>query len=80
VGGFFSAAFVFTLYRRGENDMDHKQIVTARLAALGVSLSDTELDQLAAAYGRLEGWEKVVQQMVQPETEPALIFRAQGED
>jgi len=60
--------------------MDHKQIVTARLAALGVSLKDSELDQLAVAYDRLLAWEKVVQQMVQPETEPALVFRAQGEN
>jgi hypothetical protein len=30
--------------------MDHKHIVAARLAAVGVSLSDSELEQLTAAY------------------------------
>ena len=59
--------------------MDHKQIVTARLAAAGVSLSDAELDQLAAAYASLLKWETVVQGMLQPEIEPALIFKAQVE-
>jgi hypothetical protein len=60
--------------------MDHKQIVTARLAAAGVSLSDAELEQLTAAYASLLKWETVVQGMLQPETEPALIFKAQVED
>lgn len=59
--------------------MDHKQIVTARLAAVGVSLSDDELDQLTAAYALLLKWETVVQGMLQSETEPALIFKAQVE-
>jgi hypothetical protein len=60
--------------------MDHKQIVTARLAAAGVSLSDTELEQLTSAYAALLKWETVVQGMLQAETEPALIFKAQVED
>ena len=59
--------------------MDHKQIVTARLATVGVSLSDDELDQLTAAYAVLLKWETVVQGMLQAETEPALIFKAQVE-
>ncbi len=59
--------------------MDHKQIVTARLAAVGVSLSDDELDQLTTAYASLLKWETVVQGMLQSETEPALIFKAQVE-
>ncbi len=59
--------------------MDHKQIVTARLAAVGVSLSDDELDQLTTAYASLLKWETVVQGMLQAETEPALIFKAQVE-
>lgn len=59
--------------------MDHKQIVTARLATVGVSLSDDELDQLTAAYASLLKWETVVQGMLQAETEPALIFKAQVE-
>jgi hypothetical protein len=59
--------------------MDHKQIVTARLAAVGVTLSDQEVDQLAVAYASLLKWERTVQEMVQAETEPALIFQAKVE-
>jgi hypothetical protein len=59
--------------------MDHKQIVAARLAQVGISLSDAELDQVAAAYASLLKWETLVQEMVRPETEPALIFKAQVE-
>ena len=59
--------------------MDHKQIVIARLAAVGVSLSDDELDQLTTAYASLLQWETVIQGMVEAETEPALIFKAQVE-
>jgi hypothetical protein len=59
--------------------MDHKQIVAARLATVGVSLSDDELDQLTVAYASLLKWETVVQGMLQAETEPALIFKAQVE-
>jgi hypothetical protein len=59
--------------------MDYKPIVAARLAGVGVSVSDSELEQLTAAYTRLLTWETVVQGMVHPETEPALVFRAQEE-
>ena len=59
--------------------MEHKQIVAARLAAAGVSLSEGELDQVTAAYAALLKWETVVQAMLQAETEPALIFKAQVE-
>jgi hypothetical protein len=59
--------------------MNHKQIVAARLAAAGVSLSDAELAQVTAAYAALLKWETVVQAMLQAETEPALIFKAQVE-
>ena len=60
--------------------MDHKAIVTARLAAVGVSLSDEEVTLLASAYANLLKWETVAQNMLQAETEPALIFQAKGED
>jgi hypothetical protein len=59
--------------------MDHKQIVTNRLTALGISLSDQDLDQLAVAYASLLKWERLVQEMVQKETEPVLIFKAKVE-
>ena len=60
--------------------MDHKAIVTARLAAVGVSLSDEEATLLASAYANLLKWETVAQNMLQAETEPALIFQAKVED
>ena len=50
--------------------------MVTRLAAVGISLSEDELDQLAAAYASLLTWEAVVQGMLQPETEPALTFQA----
>jgi hypothetical protein len=60
--------------------MDHKAIVTARLAAVGISLSDEEVTLLASAYANLLKWETIVQNMLQAETEPALIFQAKVED
>ena len=59
--------------------MDHRQLVAAWLAAVGISLSEQQLDHLAAAYAKLLHWESVVQGMIQPETEPALTFRAKVE-
>ena len=60
--------------------MNNRDIVAARLAAVGITLSDQELDQLATAYAKLLQWESIVQEMVQPETEPALTFRAKVEE
>ncbi|MGE0824771.1 MAG: hypothetical protein AB7G75_24930 [Candidatus Binatia bacterium] len=60
--------------------MDNKSIVAARLAALGISLSDDEVTQLASAYASLQKWETVVQGMLHVETEPALIFQAKVEE
>ncbi len=59
--------------------MDHKQIVTTRLAALGISLSEQEIDLLANAHASLQKWETIVQQMLQAESEPAVTFQAKVE-
>ncbi|NOT53271.1 MAG: hypothetical protein HOP18_01565 [Deltaproteobacteria bacterium] len=59
--------------------MSNKDIVTARLAAVGITLTDQELDHLAVAYGKLQQWESIVQKMIQPETEPAVTFHAKVE-
>jgi len=59
--------------------MEPRQIVAAKLSEAGINLSDDDLDQLAAAYPALLKWETVVQGMVKPETEPALVFRAKLE-
>lgn len=59
--------------------MNNRDIVAARLAAVGITLSDQELDHLATAYSKLLQWESVVQGMIRPETEPAVIFHAKVE-
>lgn len=59
--------------------MNHKAIVTARLAAVGISLSEEEINQLAAAYENLLKWETVARNIIKAETEPALIFQAKVE-
>ena len=60
--------------------MNHRQIVEAKLLEVGITLSNDDLEQLATAYAALLEWESVVQGMVRPETEPALIFKAAVED
>ena len=60
--------------------MNHRQIVEAKLLEVGIKLSNDDLEQLTTAYATLLDWESVVQGMVRPETEPALIFKAAVED
>lgn len=60
--------------------MDQKAIVSARLAAVGISLSDEEVSLLASAYANLLKWETVAQRLIQAETEPAVGFHAKVED
>jgi len=59
--------------------MDHKQVVTTRLAELGISLSEQEIELLANAHASLQKWETIVQRVLQPESEPALTFQAKVE-
>ena len=59
--------------------MEHRQIVEAKLLEVGIRLSNEDLEQLATAYATLLEWESMVQAMVRPETEPALIFKATQE-
>jgi hypothetical protein len=59
--------------------MDYRQIVETKLLEAGIKLGSDDLDQLATAYAALLEWETVVQGMVRPETEPALIFKANVE-
>lgn len=60
--------------------MNHRQIVEAKLLEVGITLGNEDLEQLTTAYATLLEWESVVQGMVRPETEPALIFKAEVED
>ncbi|MGD9762413.1 MAG: hypothetical protein AB7V27_01680 [Candidatus Binatia bacterium] len=55
-------------------------MIAARLAAVGIALSASDIDHLAAAYPALLDWERMVQAMLRPDTEPALIFRAQPDE
>lgn len=59
--------------------MDHRQLVEAKLLEVDITLSNEDLEQLTTAYATLLEWEAVVQAMVRPETEPALIFKAKVE-
>ncbi len=59
--------------------MNHRQIIEAKLLEAGIKLDNDELDQLATTYATLLKWEAVVQGMLQPESEPALIFQAKPE-
>ncbi len=60
--------------------MNHRQIVETKLLEVGIKLSNDDLEQLTTAYAALLEWESVVQGIVRPETEPALIFKAAVED
>lgn len=59
--------------------MDSKLVVTTRLAELGISLSEQEIDLLAKAHVSLQKWETIVQKMLQTESEPAVTFHAKVE-
>ncbi len=60
--------------------MNHRHIVETKLLEVGIKLGNDDLEQLTTAYAALLEWESVVQGMVRPETEPALVFKAAGED
>ena len=59
--------------------MDHRQIVQAKLLEVGIKLGNDDLEELTTAYATLLEWESIVQGMLRPETEPALIFQAARE-
>jgi hypothetical protein len=63
--------------------MDKKQIIVAKLAEWGITLTDSEIAQLVPAYNKLVQWQgvlegmlrsrKIADGMVFPESEPLLI-------
>jgi hypothetical protein len=63
--------------------MDPKEVIAARLAEWNLTLSDSEIEQLAPAYERLLGWQSVLEGMLRsrkiamgmsfPESEPITI-------
>jgi hypothetical protein len=64
-------------------NMDVKQVIAARLAEWRLTLSDSEIEQLAPAYEKLLGWQSVLEGMLRsrkiaagmnfPESEPITI-------
>jgi hypothetical protein len=59
--------------------MDHRRSVAAKLLAAGITLSDDDLDQRAAASATWLTGQIVGQGRVKAATEPALVFRAKVE-
>jgi hypothetical protein len=63
--------------------MEVKQLIIARLAEWGLTLSDFEIEQLVPAYEKLLGWQSVLEGMLRsrkiaagmnfPESEPITI-------
>ena len=43
------------------DQMDHRQIVEAKLLEVGIRLSNDDLEELTTAYAMLLEWEAVVQ-------------------
>jgi hypothetical protein len=68
---------------RAEDRMDAKQIIAAKLAEWGLTLSDAELAQLVPAQENLLRWQSVLEEMLHsrkiadgmsfPESEPIVI-------
>lgn len=70
--------------------MDKKAIITAKLTEWGMTLTDSELDQMVPAYDNLLRWQEVVHSMLRsrpiadgmrfPESEPLLIHALEKEE
>lgn len=56
--------------------MDTREMVAAKLAEVGVTLSDADLDELAAAYTTILKWQGIVDSLLNRDSEPAVIFTA----
>jgi len=64
--------------------MDKKAIIAAKLGEWGMTLTESEIDQLVPAYDNLLRWQEVVHGMLRsreiadgmifPESEPLLIY------
>jgi hypothetical protein len=70
-------------YHRGELTTDKKEVIAARLAEWGLTMSESELAQLVPAYDNLMRWQTVLEDMLQtrkiadgmvfPQSEPMLV-------
>ena len=56
--------------------MDAREVVVAKLAELGVTLNDDDLDELATAYTAILKWQGIVDALLNRDSEPAVIFTA----
>ena len=64
--------------------MDKRTLIAAKLAEWGMSLTESEIEQLVPAYDNLLRWQEVVHGMLRsrkiadgmvfPESEPLLIY------
>ena len=59
--------------------MDRRAVVAAKLAELGVTLSDDDLDELANAYATMLKWQGIVDSLLERKHEPAIGFAAKTE-
>lgn len=69
--------------------MDKKAIIAAKLSEWGMTLTDSELDQLVPAYDNMLRWQEVVHSMLHsrpiadgmqfPESEPLLVHALEKE-
>lgn len=57
-------------------ELTNEQVVTAQLAGLGIHLTSEDIGEVAEGYDTLQRWHRVVDEMVDSETEPAVIFTA----
>jgi hypothetical protein len=56
--------------------MDGRAVVAAKLAELGVTLNDDDLDELAIAYATMLRWQGIVDSLLDRNNEPAIGFAA----
>jgi hypothetical protein len=69
--------------------MDKKAIIAAKLAEWGMTLTESEVEQMVPAYDNLLRWQEVVHSMLRsrqiadgmqfPESEPLLIHALEKE-
>ncbi len=58
--------------------MDKREVVAAKLAEVGVTLSDDDLDVVATAHATILKWQGIVDLLLNRDSEPAVIFTAKA--
>jgi hypothetical protein len=65
--------------KRKEAHMDRRAVVAAKLAELGVTVNDDDLDELTTAYATILKWQGIVDALLDRNNEPAVTFAAKTE-